>query len=692
MVGGSVALLCLLGAAFYVLSSGSQAWRLEVVSYKARGQFVDVTWSEVFRIIRPGSGFWITTLDEKANPNDAIQNPFTSDEDLKRGAEFFRAECSACHGADANGTGVGPALAGKVLLRASSDWMTYRVIADGIEGTSMAPHKLPWRETWQLAAFVRSVKLLAAPPSDLLPHAVNVQAADFAERSRKPDDWLTYSGSLDGQRYSGLQQINVGNVSRLQVRWLKQIRNNVERQATVPLVSGGIMYYTVSPATVMAVNAATGKVYWRYDNPVPDDVTPCCGVVNRGAALLGNRVIIGTIDAQLIALDANTGQLVWKQTVANYHDGYAITGAPLAFNDLVVTGVAGGDFATRGFLAAYRAATGEPVWRFEAIPGPGEPGHDSWSGDSWKTGGSATWMTGSFDAATNSLYWGIGNPAPVWNGNSRLGDNLYSNSVVALDPATGKLRWHFQFTPHNVHDWDSAQVPVLLDAPGGTPERRMLAWPNRNGFFYSIDASNGRFVQGRAFAQQTWAEGLDKSGRPIVKPGTAPSLKGTIVWPGPVGATNWWPSAYSPALSLLYVPVLEAPAIYFSGGGTPVPEKQKLFLGSAIQSVQGLTFHTAVRALDPFTGELKWERRWPDRIDRNGFRQAAGGLLATAGGLVFGSDQGTVFALDAKTGAVLWTFETDTDIAAAPMTYAVDGQQYLAISSGSVMMVFALVK
>jgi alcohol dehydrogenase (cytochrome c) len=677
--------LCAVGAAA-VANFGAPGWRLEFLLAKALGNMPDVSWRETFSIVKPGSGFWMAELREQSNPFINIQRVAADKGEVERGGDLFQVECAACHGVGARGTGTGPALAGRALTRANSDWALYRVIAKGIPGTSMAAHARPWRDLWQLVAYVKSVKASVTPEVATISPPVNVPASAIAARDGAESDWLTYSGSYDGQRFSRLSQIHTANVQQLRVRWLHHIDTNSDRQQTVPLVSGGVMYFSASPATVMAVDAATGKTFWEYKRPVAEGATLCCGVVNRGVALLDNRVFLGTADAHLIALDANSGRLLWDQQVTDHTEAYAITSAPLAAGKLVITGISGGDFATRGFIAAYDAATGTPVWRFNTVPGPGEPGHETWSGDSWRTGGSATWMTGSYDPDSATVYWGIGNPAPAWVGDARIGDNLYSDSVVALDATTGKMRWHFQFTPHNVHDWDATQVPVLIDEPGRRPARRLLAWPNRNGFFYSLDAATGKFLQGRAFAEQTWATGLDPNGRPIPRPDSAPSASGALVSPSSYGATNWWPNAYNPMLELLFVPVLERPALYFRTA-TPTPEKGKLFMGGAEQGIEGRDFYTAVRALNPLTGERQWERRWPGR--RNLHPESAG-LLATAGGLVFGSDQGVVFALDAKAGNVLWTFDAGINIVTAPMSYAVDGVQYMAIAAGKLMMAFAL--
>jgi alcohol dehydrogenase (cytochrome c) len=667
-----------------------QRWRLQLLAMKARGQISDTSWSEIAHLMRPGSGFVLDDLRGRANPYESIRNPFNTSADIEAGRQIFRQTCVACHGADARGTGNGPALADRILRRSNNDWATYKVIINGIDGTSMPPHRLPWDDSWRLVAFVRSIAAGAEASSSVSVN-VNVPPSRIVEAADHPDDWLTYSGTYDGQRFSRLTQISASNVADLQVQWIHHIDTRFDRNLAVPLISNGVMFLTAPLAKVFALDAATGKPYWTFEHPVADQAISCCGKVNRGVALLNDRVYVGTLDAHLIALEAANGKKVWDTVVADYRQEYAITAAPLAVNDKVITGIAGGDFATRGFLAAYNAKDGTQAWRLNTIPGPGEPGNGTWSGDSWRTGGAAPWMTGSFDPRRNVLYWGVGNPAPDFNGESRQGDNLYSESVVALDADTGKMHWHFQFTPHDLYDFDSAQVPVLIDNVGGASPQRVIAWPNRNAFFYLLDAESGKFLLGKPFAKQTWAEGLDEAGRPIPRPGQQPSVKGTLISPSAEGATNWWPPAYSSKTGLLYVPVLERPAIYFSSVVPPSPSADKrfmgYFLGGGLQGVSGEKYYTAVRALNPLTGDLVWERRWPDRIAEI---PEIPGLLATMGDLVLGADLTTAFALDARTGAVLWSFDTGAIIATPPVTYAVNGKQYVSFVSGKLLLTFAL--
>jgi len=502
-----------------------------------------------------------------------------------------------------------------------------------------------------------------------------VNAAD------EPHNWLMYSGTFDSQRFSRLNQINTENVATLELKWTHHIPQ-LDRNETTPLVVDGVMFITESPSNLTAVDAATGRPYWRYEHELPDDLRVCCGRNNRGVAILGETLYMSTLDAHLVGIDARSGSLLWNTEVADYQQGYSKTAAPLIVKDKVVTGIAGGEFGIRGFLDAYDANTGTREWRTYTIPGPDNPDNRSWAGDSWRTGGSPTWITGSYDPELNLVYWGTGNPGPDYNGEVREGDNLYADSVLALDGDTGDMSWYFQFTPHDVHDWDAIQIPVLADLEiDGTPRKTML-WANRNAFYYTLDRETGEFLVGKAFARQTWAEGLDENGRPIRRPNMFPSAEGTLVSPTAGGATNWWSPAFSPRTGLLYVNAFDGEAEFFirdeeyragdryTGGGTdsPLPIDN---------------YASAIRALDPTTGDLQWE--FPIKA------RSRAGVLATAGDLVFsGSVDGYFYALDAVTGEELWHIPLSGRMNANPMTYAVDGQQYVTMPVGNVVYTFGL--
>ena len=502
-----------------------------------------------------------------------------------------------------------------------------------------------------------------------------VNAAD------EPHNWLMYSGTFDSQRFSRLNQINTENAATLELKWTHHIPQ-LDRNETTPLVVDGVMFITESPSNLTAVDAATGRPYWRYEHELPDDLRVCCGRNNRGVAILGETLYMSTLDAHLVGIDARSGSLLWSTEVADYQQGYSKTAAPLIVKDKVVTGIAGGEFGIRGFLDAYDANTGTREWRTYTIPGPDNPDNRSWAGDSWRTGGSPTWITGSYDPELNLVYWGTGNPGPDYNGEVREGDNLYADSVLALDGDTGDMSWYFQFTPHDVHDWDAIQIPVLADIEiDGTPRKTML-WANRNAFYYTLDRETGEFLVGKAFARQTWAEGLDENGRPIRRPNMLPSAEGTLVSPTAGGATNWWSPAFSPRTGLLYVNAFDGEAEFFirdeeyragdryTGGGTdsPLPIDN---------------YASAIRALDPTTGDLQWE--FPIKA------RSRAGVLATAGDLVFsGSVDGYFYALDAVTGEELWHIPLSGRMNANPMTYAVDGQQYVTMPVGNVVYTFGL--
>ena len=506
--------------------------------------------------------------------------------------------------------------------------------------------------------------------------------------SEEPGNWLTYSGNYQGHRHSALAQIDRTNVSRLEPVWIYQSREPGAIEAT-PIVVDGVLYVTEQPHIVTALDGRTGRPIWNYRRAAATGVSGCCGPVNRGAALLDDTVFTSTYDGRLVALDRRTGALRWDVRVVDPSTGHSLTAAPLAVKDKVIVGISGGEFGIRGFLDAYDAKTGARVWRLWTVPGPGEPGHESWEGDSWKTGGAATWLTGTFDPELNLLYWGTGNPAPDYNGDDREGDNLYSNSLLAIDVDSGTLKWHFQFTPHDLHDWDSNQVPVLLDPPAppeplrraGRP-RKLVVQANRNGFYYVLDRETGEFLSGTQFAKQTWAEGLDAKGRPARRAGTAPSSEGTLVYPGLAGATNWFSPSYSPVTGLFYLQAREDYAQTFYKANTPY-QAGKHFEGGNARDIRGSEPRGVVKAIEALTGAVRWQ------FDL--YAPAYSGVLSTAGGLVFGGTrEGTFLALDATTGQPLWRFQTGAPISADPVSFEIDGRQHVAIAAGQAIVVFAI--
>jgi alcohol dehydrogenase (cytochrome c) len=502
-----------------------------------------------------------------------------------------------------------------------------------------------------------------------------VNAAD------EPENWLMYSGTLDSKRFSGLDQIHNRNVSRLELKWAYQIPQ-LDRAETTPLVVDGVMFITEAPSNVVAVDATTGRQFWRYNHELPDDLRVCCGRNNRGVAILGETLYMSTLDAHLVAIDARSGNLVWNREVADHAAGYSKTAAPLVVKDKVVTGIAGGEYGIRGFLDSYNAASGELEWRTHTIPGPDHPDNQTWAGDSWRTGGSPTWITGAYDPDLDLVYWGTGNPAPDWNGDVRMGDNLYADSALALDGDTGEMQWYFQFTPHDMHDWDAIQVPILADLQMDGGIRKVMMWANRNAFYYTLDRETGEFLVGKPFARQTWAERLDATGRPIRRPGTNPSVEGAVVSPAVGGGTNWFSPSFSPRTELFYVQAHDSEARFFIRDDTY--EEGQIFLGGGSSGTEPTDKTTsAIRAIDPRTGDIRWEFEIQPR--------STAGVLSTAGDLVFsGSVDGYFFALDAVSGQELWHIAVGSRVHAAPMSFAVDGKQYVTIAAGNVVYTFGL--
>lgn len=511
-----------------------------------------------------------------------------------------------------------------------------------------------------------------------LPLLAQVTHQRLLNADKEPGNWLTYSGNFAGHRFSPLKQITDQNVAKLQPAWVYQ-SNSLQKFETTPLVVDGVMYITEAPSHVTALDTRTGRTLWRYRRSMPDDVRVCCGQVNRGVAILGDMVYVGTVDAHLVALDAKTGAVRWDVEVADNKTGHSITVAPLAVKDKIIMGIAGGEFGIRGFLDAYDAKTGKLAWRFWTVPAAGDPEAKTWAGDSYIRGSAATWVTGAYDPDTNLLYWGTGNPGPDWNGEVRAGDNLYSDCLIALDLDTGKLKWHFQFTPHDVHDWDATEVPVLIDADFRGQKRKLLLFPNRNAFYYVLDRTTGQFLLGKPYAKQTWAKGLDDSGRPIRLPGTFPTVEGTPVWPSVAGANNWYSPSYSPATGFLYVAARESGSIYYFGSAEFRAGEQ--FNGGGFRSIPGETDWGAIRAFHPTTGEVAWEYKL--------FSPPYAGVLSTAGNLVFGAtNEGHIFALQASTGKPLWRFQGGGMVRSNPISYMSDGKQYVAMTLGNSLYVF----
>jgi len=515
--------------------------------------------------------------------------------------------------------------------------------------------------------------------------------------NQEPNNWLTYSGTTLSHRHGLLTEITPDNVKNLELQWVFQARSLEKFEAT-PLVVDGVMYTVQAPNDIVALDAVTGRIFWIYSYRPSQDARPCCGRVNRGLAILGDTLFMATIDSHLIAVDAKSGGLLWNVTVAEAKAGYAMTLAPLVIKDKVIVGTAGGEYGVRGFIAAFDAGTGNEAWRFYTIPGPGEPGHETWpaNSDAWLHGGASVWVTGSYDPEMNLTYWGIGNPGPDWNSDDRAGDNLYSDSVVALDADTGKLKWYYQFTPHDDFDYDATQVPVLADMEWQGKSRKVMMWANRNGFFYVLDRTNGQFLLGKPFIEVSWASGLDEKGRPVRSPGMVPTREGVNILPGVQGGTNWYSPSYSPRTGLFYIPTwanysstfVKTPAEFEEGrtftGGTPRSTVPGL-RAAQVNTRKEEEGYGAIRAVDPKTGQRKWEFKMSDVTD--------GGILTTASNLLFsGGREGYFFALDARNGTMLWKASLGAPIASGPITYSVGGRQFIAVSAGSALFTYALRK
>jgi len=498
-------------------------------------------------------------------------------------------------------------------------------------------------------------------------------------------DWPSYDGATSGNRYTALSQLNKGNVERLAPKWIYTIPTSVRLQTT-PVVVGGIMYVT-SANECYALDAGNGRELWRFQRPRTKGlVGNAAGGINRGVAVAGDRVFMVTDHAHLIALNRFTGDVLWDTEMADWRLNYNATAAPLIVGDLVVAGTAGGEQGVRGFLAAYSQATGSEAWRFWTVPKPGEPGSETWKGTGIDHPGGVTWMTGVYDPDLQFVYWTTGNPSPDYNGDDRLGDNLYASSVVALDARTGRLKWHFQFTPHNVWDWDAQQPIVLVDTAWEGRPRKLMVQASRNGFFYVLDRTDGKFLLAKPFVKNlTWAREVGSDGRPVLVPGQEPSNEGTRICPSSHGAANWYSTSYSPQTGLYYVQTLENCNVFTKSVSEWVAGKS--YWGGATRQDPDAPNQKILRAIDVKTGKIAWE------LPQSGPGAARGGTLATSTGLLFFcDDQDRFVAVDAANGAPLWHFGMNNVWRASPMTYEFDGQQHVSIASGSNIISFALVK
>jgi PQQ-dependent dehydrogenase (methanol/ethanol family) len=547
-------------------------------------------------------------------------------------------------------------------------------------------------------ALPHDVTLTSVQAEDMVAYLALQKSRDFAQTSKavpapvltsprlvnsraEPQNYLSYWGGYDGHHFSELKQIDASNVAQLQARWAALLPGQSALES-LPLVVDGIMYVSGPPGDVYALDAKSGLTLWHFhrkqDVVNPYQINPS----NRGVAVLDGRVFFGTLDDNLIALDAHTGRQLWEVRVADTLEGFTLTGAPLAVEGKIIMGSSGGEMGLRGFLDAYDPATGKRLWRIYTTAAPDEVGGKTWSGDSWKLGGGGTWLTGSYDPELHLLYWSVGNPAPSFNQTVRKGDNLFTDSVLALDPDTGKLKWWYQFTPNDSHDWDSEEDLVLADQVVDGKPRKLLLHSDRNGVFYVLDRASGKFLWAKPFVKVTWAKGWDKDGRPIVDHATDAAPQGAIVWPTGA-ATNFQAPSYDRESKILFQHYNDSQG--FISMGPAEFERGRLYTarGSVIPP-QGPPAKSGIEALDTTNGEAKW--KFPVMRATN-----SAGVIATRGGLVFAATaEGQFIALDAKTGKALWNFRTGGPITASPVSYAVDGKQYVAISAGNTLYAFAL--
>jgi alcohol dehydrogenase (cytochrome c) len=521
--------------------------------------------------------------------------------------------------------------------------------------------------------------------------------------NHEPQNWLTYSGGYSGQRYSRLDHINRDNVRNLALQWVYRPKS-LEKMEATPLVVDGILY-TVHGDEVVALDAASGRTFWTFRYEIPPESNAYL-MVCKGLAMSENTLFWATYDGHLIAIDAKNGQPIWNKTVVDWHEGRQFNVAPLIIKSMVVLGTADNERGANCWIAAFDVKTGNELWRFWTAPNtPGDPAAATWGGESYKHGGDPIWVTGSYDPETNLTYWGTGDPNPGWNGDSRPGDNLYSDSVVALDADTGKLKWHYQFTPHDEFDYDSVQVPVLADIDWKGQPRKVMFWANRNGFFYVLDRLTGQFLLGTAFVKQNWNLGFDKNGSPLRSPNLLPKPMGNAyIQPGTQGGTNWYSPSFSPRTGLFYVSTWDNYAQYSSKGDPGVWAQDQHYTGLGTSGAGGRggggaasqrmrrtppTYrredegYGAVRAIDPQTGEKKWDFKMVDYTES--------GVLSTASDLVFsGGMEGNFFALDARDGRCLWKVGLGGTVSDGPITYSVDGRQYVAVAAGGALYSFSL--
>jgi alcohol dehydrogenase (cytochrome c) len=510
--------------------------------------------------------------------------------------------------------------------------------------------------------------------------SAHAQSLDDLKRdAATTGDVLTYGMGYNNQRYSSLKQINKGNASKLHPVWAYSL-NNSQSQESQPIVYQGVMYVTTHNTTV-AINPVTGKQIWKQEFDLPQDVfkMACCGILNRGVAIYDGKLFRATLDAHIVAMDAKTGKQLWKSKAADYQNGQAMTSAPLIANGVVITGIAGGEYGTRGFIDGWDPETGKKLWRFYTTAAPDQKGGDTWPGDTHLKGGAPTWLTGAYDPELDLVYWGTGNGGP-WNPNVRKGDNLYINSVVAFRPKTGELVWHYQFSPNDPYDYDATEVGMLVDMKIAGKDRKVLTQANRNGFMYVLDRASGELLAANPYVKVNWADRIDlKTGRPVQSEIDKKARAGEDVeiFPSVLGGKNWSPMSWNPQTGLAYANTLNISWPYQLS--KPEYKRGEWYVGVNYRGVNMPKDepHGFLSALDPMTGKSKWQMAWPGQ-------PSMAGTLSTAGGLVFtGAATGEFIAVDAENGKKLYEFQTSSGIIGLPVTFVQDGKQYVSVVSGS---------
>jgi len=630
-------------------------------------------------------------------------------QDADPGRKVFETHCARCHGADGNGGEMGPSILRRLARR--DDQQLTALVHNGIPGR-MPASQIDASETTNLLKRLRVMQQRFVVPvinlsatltdgrvlkgevlgegfddvqlrtGDKRVHLLRRVGTQFREVTSETN-WPTYNGETGGNRYTTLSQITPANVSKLASQWVFSLPNTGRLQVT-PVVVDGIMYVTAPGNECYALDAGSGRSIWHYQGGKTPGMMNDAGV-NRGVGVAGDRVFMETDSAHLIALNRFTGEPMWNSEIADWHQNYFATSAPLPAGDLVIAGVGGGEHGANGFVAAFDQKTGKEVWRFWSVPKRGEPGSETWQGKELDHGGAPTWFTGSYDPELDMVYWPTGNPSEEYNGDQRPGDNLYSDCVLALDRKTGKLKWHYQFTPHDLWDWDATETSVMVNAEWQGAQRKLMLHADRNGFFYVFDRSNGKLLLAKQFLRNvTWASGIGADGRPMKLPNQEPTAAGTKVCPSQDGATNWFSPSYSPQTGLYYFQTFEKCSIYQkSESGTW--REGKTYLGGAQRTAADPKPERVLKALDIRTGKVKWE------LPQAGPAQSWGGTLATATGLViFGAEGGELVAVSATDGKPLWSFATNQMWKASPMTYSFAGRQYIAVASGGNILAFAL--